>query len=265
MAKNQIPTAIVKPKYQRSSFDDRQLPTVAYMNEDKLAWYDKQLNNAQMEPMKCSAPVTVATHPKKIHLPEFDRKAKKHMTSAKSAHNSAVESKIIAHKTNEASVPAVNATITTTDNTKCSSDGKESVSCADTKRRAVNKSKKSGASVAVVQPRKKERMDERKLMETILQMQIKKNALLYRGQGNNFNNNNNNNNKTNIIKANTTSSSISPSSGNVKHFSNNNNNNSVENRTNSGLNQSKKDQKEHSGNCNNIKIIQFLNIITSNA
>ncbi|XP_031616977.1 M-phase inducer phosphatase [Contarinia nasturtii] len=235
MAKNQIPTAIVKPKYQRSSFDDRQLPTVAYMNEDKVAWYDKQSNNAQTEPMiKCSASVTVATHPKKIHLPEFDRKAKKHMTSAKSAHNSAVdENTIAAHKTNE----AVTSAAATIDNTKCSSDGKESVSCADTNRKVVHKSKK--ASVAIVQPRKKERMDERTLMETIVQMQIKKNALLYRGQGNKFNNNNNNK-----PTANTTSSPTNPTNGNVKHFNNNNNG---ENCTNSELNQAKKDQKEHSG------------------
>lgn len=33
------PTAIVKPKYQKSSFDDRQLPIIAYVNRDK-PWYD---------------------------------------------------------------------------------------------------------------------------------------------------------------------------------------------------------------------------------
>lgn len=228
MIKNQIPTAIVKPKYQRSSFDDRQLPAVAYMNEEKMAWYDKQ-NNTN-EAIKSSA-LAAITHPKKIHLPEFDRKAKKHMksmNSAKSAHNS-VEA-------------AHNNQICATDNTKSTSDVKETVHRADTNRSIVQKSKKTGASVAVVQPRKKERMDERKLMETIVQMQIKKNALLYRGQGNN--------NKPNNTITPKVPSTINQTSGNAKYLNNNNhvnNNNNGDQFANTELNQAKKDQKENSG------------------
>lgn len=236
--KNQIPTAIVKPKkYQRSSFDDRQLPAVAYMNDDQLAWYDKP---SVTEASKCSASATaVAAQPKKIHLPEFDRNAKKHVkstNSANSAHN-AVET-------------AHNKQITATDNTINSSDAKVSETCAVTNRAVVSK-KKKGASVAVVQPRKKERMDERKLMETILQMQIKKNAL-YRGQ---YNNNKPNTNIDTNTSTNTNSATIKTSSvkssGNMKCSNNNtnvnNNNNNGENNTNTELNQAKKDRKDNSG------------------
>lgn len=247
MIKNQIPTAIVKPKYQRSSFDERQLPTVAFMNEDKAAWYDKQ-NNVN-ESIKCSAPLVTVPHPKKIHLPEFDRKAKKHMkmmSSVNSAHNIAT-----AHNNQTGAI----------DNMKSSSDGIESVECADTNRCIVQKSKKLGASVAVVQPRKKERMDERKLMETIVQMQIKKNAQLYRGQGNKPNNNNNNGSG---------GSSTAIAKTNVKYFNNNhtvNNNNNGENCTNSERNHAKKDQKENSGidkmknSLQNQKIYNYNNFL----
>lgn len=225
MVKNRIPTAIVKPKYQRSSFDDRQLPTIAYMNEDKVAWYEKQNNTNEM--IKCSAPMTTvtATHPKKIQLPEFDRK--KHMKSAISVNS--------ARNTTETIITSHNNLISATDNTTNSTDGIESVRCVDISGSVVRKSKKSNASVAVVQPRKKERIDERKLMETILQMQIKKNALLYREQGNN--------NKTVV----TTSTVNQTRSGNVNNNNNLNNNNNGEYGTNSEVNQAKKDPKENSG------------------
>lgn len=238
IVKNQIPTAIVKPKkYQRSSFDDRQLPAVAYMNDDQLAWYDKP---SVTDASKCSASTTaVAVHSKKIHLPEFDRNAKKHVkstNSANSAHN-AVET-------------AHNKQITATDNTINSSDAKVSETRAVTNRAVVStKSKKKGASVAVVQPRKKERMDERQLMETILQMQIKKNAL-YRGQYNNNKPNIDTNTSTNTTSATIKTSSVKQTSGNMKYSNNNtnvNNNNNGENNTNTELNQAKKDRKDNSG------------------
>lgn len=231
IVKNQIPTAIVKPKYQRSSFDDRQLPAVAYMNDDHLAWYDKPNT---IDTSKCSTSMAPAL-PKKIHLPEFDRNAKKHIkstNSANSAHN-AVET-------------AHNKQISATDNTVHSSDGKVSDCQTVTNRAAVQKSKKKGASVAVVQPRKKERMDERKLMETIVQMQIKKNAQLYRGQ---YNNNKPNNTNANTISASIKTSSVIQTDGNMKYLNNNNinNNNNGENNTNAELNQAKKDRKDNSG------------------
>lgn len=236
-----IPTAVVKPKYQKSTYDDRQLPTVAHMIDDKMAWYDKTLiTNENMN--KCSAPV-MPTHPKKIQLPELDRKVKKHMksmSSAKSAHNNHTE--IAAHNNQTAK----------TDNTmRCAADGKETVCRAVTNSRSAIKSKTSGASVAVVQPRKKERMDERKLMETIVQMQIKKNALLYRGQGNN-----------NKPITTTTSMKQPPANhlninrnSNIKYSNyynnvnnnNNNINNNGENYIHSMPNQAKKDPKELSG------------------
>lgn len=224
--KNHIPTAIVKPKYQRSSFDDRQLPTIAYMNDDKAAWYEKPTTT--IETSKCSAPVAVATHPKKIHLPEFDRKAKKHLKSTNSSMKSA-----------HTNADTVHNYTTQTDNTSGESDGKETVCCAVTNHSVVPKSKTSTAtSVAVVQPRKKERMDKHKLMETIVQMQIKKNAQLYRGQGNN--------NKSNPVAV--KPRPINPINGNTEYLnkqSNVNNNNNDENYA--AANKAKNEQKETSG------------------
>lgn len=67
-----IPTAIVKPKYQRTSYekyDDRQLPPVVSIDREK-PWYDNcSVNNN----------VTLTTPNKKIQqLPHFERKHKKH-------------------------------------------------------------------------------------------------------------------------------------------------------------------------------------------
>lgn len=63
-----IPTAIVKPKYQRPSYDDRQLPPVVSIDREK-PWYDN-----------CSVNNNVILTPnKKIQqLPHFERKHKKH-------------------------------------------------------------------------------------------------------------------------------------------------------------------------------------------
>lgn len=238
MGKIQIPTAVVKPKYKKSAFDDRQLPTVAHMIDDKMAWYDKTNQNDNM--IKCSAPA-IATHPRKIQLPELDRKVKKHMksmSSAKSAHNNIAETE------------AHNNHTMKTDNTESATDSKESVCRTVTTRSVNSKSKTSGASVAVVQPRKKERMDERQLMETIVQMQIKKNAQLYRGQGNN-----NNKPLTAIttVSVNKPQANQSNINSNTKYLNTNNNinnNNNGENYTNSAFNQPKKGPKENSGTSN---------------
>lgn len=246
-----IPTAVVKPKYQKPTYDDRQLPTVAHMIDDKMAWYDKSLiTNENMN--KSSAPM-IPTHPKKIQLPELDRKAKKQMkslSSAKSAHNNHAE--ITAHNNQTAKIDST---------MQCTADGKETVCRTVTTNRSTVKSKISGASVAVVQPRKKERMDERKLMETIVQMQIKKNALLYRGQGNN--------NKPIIT---TTSMKQPPANhlninrnSNTKYsnyynnVNNNNNNNNGEKYIHSVPNQAKKDPKELSGTSNSFNALQIFN------
>ncbi|KAJ6633346.1 Schwannomin-interacting protein 1 like, partial [Pseudolycoriella hygida] len=64
-----IPTAIVKPKYQRTSYDDRQLPPVVSIDREK-PWYDN-----------CTVNNNTVTHTpnKKIQqLPHFERKHKKH-------------------------------------------------------------------------------------------------------------------------------------------------------------------------------------------
>lgn len=63
-----IPTAIVKPKYQRASYDDRQLPPVVSIDREK-PWYDN-----------CSVNNNVILTPnKKIQqLPHFERKHRKH-------------------------------------------------------------------------------------------------------------------------------------------------------------------------------------------
>lgn len=65
-----IPTAIVKPKYQRTSYDDRQLPPVVSIDREK-PWYDNCSvnNNVNLTPNK-----------KIQQLPHFERKHKKHRT-----------------------------------------------------------------------------------------------------------------------------------------------------------------------------------------
>ncbi|KAG4070745.1 hypothetical protein HA402_010971 [Bradysia odoriphaga] len=63
-----IPTAIVKPKYQRTSYDDRQLPAVVSIDREK-PWYDNcNVNNN----------VTLTPNRKIQQLPHFERKHKKH-------------------------------------------------------------------------------------------------------------------------------------------------------------------------------------------
>lgn len=64
-----IPTAIVKPKYQRTSYsaDDRQLPAVVSIDREK-PWYDNcSVNNN----------VTLTPNKKIQQLPHFERKHKK--------------------------------------------------------------------------------------------------------------------------------------------------------------------------------------------
>lgn len=59
-----IPTAIVKPKYQRSSYDDRQLPPVGCINERCLSYHQSYNNDYTSQ------------KPKYIQqLPHFDRKS----------------------------------------------------------------------------------------------------------------------------------------------------------------------------------------------
>lgn len=65
-----IPTAIVKPKYQRTSYDDRQLPPVVSIDREK-PWYDNCIVNNN---------VTLTPNKKIQQLPHFERKHKKHRT-----------------------------------------------------------------------------------------------------------------------------------------------------------------------------------------
>lgn len=147
--KHPIPMAIVKPKYQRSSFDERQLPAVAYINHDN-AWYEKRIDS------------TSST--KKVILPEMEDKAMKPLKPCiLSAHKSA------------------NNTIKM-DNVQCSTDG--TYTTIDNRVNVIQKTKKKSSTVAIVQPRKKEKMDEREVMQIIAQMQIKKNARMLRNQSN---------------------------------------------------------------------------------
>lgn len=61
-----IPTAIVKPKYQKLAFDDRQLP-INGTTDDDSTWYDTPQAS------------TITTTPRKVqkHLPNFDRRSQK--------------------------------------------------------------------------------------------------------------------------------------------------------------------------------------------
>lgn len=90
---NSIPTAIVKPKYQRQSYDDRQLPPVVCIDREK-PWYHNSTttaitssnNNNQQQQHHINNNVivvgssTTTTQPKKIQqLPHFERKHKKNL------------------------------------------------------------------------------------------------------------------------------------------------------------------------------------------
>lgn len=165
---NQIPMAIVKPKYQKSSFDERQLPVIAYFDQDK-AWYDKQNKNNYES--------TLLTNTKKIHLPEFDRKAKKHLKSCNS---------ISTHNIETTNAKRIMSKSSSTDSSEYVFDVNDShihTVVASTQKT----SKKKTSTVAIVQPRKKEKMNERELMEIILQMQIKKNSQVNRNRSNIYN------------------------------------------------------------------------------
>lgn len=91
--KNSIPTAIVKPKYQRQSYDDRQLPPVVCIDREK-PWYHNSTttaitsgnNDNQQQHHHINNNVIVVgssvptTQPKKIQqLPHFQRKHKKNL------------------------------------------------------------------------------------------------------------------------------------------------------------------------------------------
>lgn len=174
--KIQIPTAIVKPKYQKAAFDDRQLPIIARVDRNQ-PWYDKQ-----GAPIDNSANKT--TPRKVIPLPDCERKVKKRSkqhqsNSVKSAHtDSTVDS---SNQTKMISVCS----------SKCSAT-KEQTKALDASEKDTNSRRcgeRKSSTVAIVQPRKKEKMDERKLMETIVQMQIKKNSM-----------DNRNNNQRNVTR-----------------------------------------------------------------
>lgn len=63
-----IPTAIVKPKYQKLAFDDRQLPIVGSTDNNDSPWFDASETAS-----------TITTTPRKVqkHLPNFDRRSQK--------------------------------------------------------------------------------------------------------------------------------------------------------------------------------------------
>lgn len=71
-----IPTAIVKPKYQKLAFDERQLPICG--STDDALWHS---------PTNTSSLTTITTTPRKVqkHLPNFDRRAQKSLSKASTA------------------------------------------------------------------------------------------------------------------------------------------------------------------------------------
>lgn len=214
-----------KPKYQVSSFDERQLPVVAYLNQDTQAWYDKQIAVESTKQQINEA--------KKIQFLEFNGKTTKsaHIVN-ESAHNNRTTKSDVRNDDERIISSAV--------------DRKDSNCNAVTAITSTRKVQNTSASVSVVQPRKREKMDE-KLMETIVQMQIKKNSQLYPAGRLNANNND-----YGKVKVNTSDSTIS-SSQKAKISGNKNLNNSVRgderNANNKSLQQQpvKKEQKDGSG------------------
>lgn len=162
----QIPTAIVKPKYQKAAFDERQLPIIACMDRNQ-PWYDRECAVGENS-------TTKTNHTRKvIQLPECERKVKKRLKHHEQ--NNTVKS---AHTSNADNCNH-NVMINVRSGNKCSAT-KEQTTALDTFEKDTNSRRcadRKSSTVAIVQPRKKEKMDERKLMETIVQMQIKKNSM----------------------------------------------------------------------------------------
>lgn len=162
--KIRIPTAIVRPKYQKPAFDDRQLPIIARMDRNQ-PWYDRQCAGTENS--------TINTKSKKpIQSNECERKVKKrskphqHKTE-KSAHHTDADDCSHSNMISVRSRSECGTTKEKSNSLNAFEKDTNSRKCADRKT----------SSVAIVQPRRKEKMDERKLMETIVQMQIKKNSV----------------------------------------------------------------------------------------
>lgn len=137
---NSIPTAIVKPKYQKSSYDEKQLPPVAYVNREK-PWYEDN-NNVN--------DTVVTTTVKKIQkLPPFERKSSKqlkHLT--KSVHASSKTAATVASTSTTVSAPTLLL------------DTKERLNSLMECEKDIDNSVNTITSVAIVQPRKKDSMEE---------------------------------------------------------------------------------------------------------
>lgn len=161
--RNQLPTAVVKPKHKKPSFDDRQLPIILDVNREQ-PWFDK--NNALTE----SQPLKAIIHEskQKPNSLQIERKYKKHRIE--SAHLSSSKNDI----------------------GNCDGDNNNVKSRPKEHTKSKELRNKKNSSVAVIHPRRKEKMDEKKLMETIVQMQIKKNSM---------DNRNNNRKGTNAVKS----------------------------------------------------------------
>jgi hypothetical protein len=156
---NSLPTAIVKPKYQKSSFDDRQLPPVGCIAEQVKPWY---LTNNTGQTSK--------------RLPQFERKSHKLSGSARATE-------------------------------------KEQLNALLAREKDVDSSR---SSVAIVQPRKKEKMelnynDKRNKTASLMEDNSNSNKLT---KCINNNNNNNNNNNTIVGSAYDSKKAINNSSNN---------------------------------------------------
>lgn len=142
----------MKPKHKKTSFDDRQLPIIPNVNRDQ-PWFDKD-NLLQESPSTKAISQELKQKPTSLQL---ERKHKKHRTE--SAHLSSSKTDV---------------GICDGDNNNIKSRPKEHSRSKELRKSSADK---KSSSVAVVQPRKKEKMDEKKLMETIVKMQIKKNSM----------------------------------------------------------------------------------------
>lgn len=142
-----IPTAIVKPKYQKSSYDDRQLPPVANVDREK-PWYgdiEDSTTYTDNDHHKIVAALTTTTT-KIQQLPHFERKANKHLKHlTKSVHSQ--------HSGKSSSLSSPLSSLSSL----CDGRAKEHLnSLLDCDRDDCSS---LSAAVAVVQPRKKENME----------------------------------------------------------------------------------------------------------
>lgn len=159
--RNSIPTAIVKPKYQKSSYDDRQLPPVANVDREK-PWYgdaDDSTTYTANDHHKIVAALTTTTT-KIQQLPHFERKSNKHLKHlTKSVHSQ--------HSGKSSSLSSALSSLSSLSDGRAKEHLNSLLDCDRDDCSSLS------ASVAIVQPRKKENMENELTLKNIDSIECK--------------------------------------------------------------------------------------------